>query len=90
LQWDTLLKDENWLGRFGVMTIGFLMLTVPTVISEVHINPAISHMGISQNMGNMEGKEVRFGSPASAGIGALLPRLFLQEVSIQCTIVLCH
>lgn len=51
---------------FGVMTIGFLMLTVPTVISEVHGNPAISHMGISQNMGNMEGKEVRFGSPASA------------------------
>ena len=51
---------------FGVMTIGFLMLTVPTVISEVHGNPAISHMGISQNMGNMEGKEVRFGSAASA------------------------
>lgn len=51
---------------FGVMTIGFLMLTIPTVISEVHGNPAISHMGISQNMGNMEGKEVRFGSAASA------------------------
>ena len=48
------------------MTLGFLLLLVPTVISEVHGNPAISHMGISQNMGNMEGKEVRFGSAASA------------------------
>lgn len=51
---------------FGVMTIGFLLLTIPTVISEVNGNPAIAHMGISQNMGNMEGKEVRFGSAASA------------------------
>jgi K+-transporting ATPase ATPase A chain len=51
---------------FGVMTIGFLLLTIPTIISEVNGNPAISHMGISQTMGNMEGKEVRFGSAASA------------------------
>lgn len=51
---------------FGVMTIGFLLLTIPTVIAETNGNPAISHMGISQTMGNMEGKEVRFGSAASA------------------------
>lgn len=51
---------------FGVMTIGFLLLTIPTVITEVNGNPAISQMGISQTMGNMEGKEVRFGSAASA------------------------
>ena len=51
---------------FGVMTVGFLMLMIPTVISEVNGNPAISDMGISQVMGNMEGKEVRFGSAASA------------------------
>lgn len=51
---------------FGVMTVGFLMLMIPTVISEVNGNPAISDMGISQTMGNMEGKEVRFGSAASA------------------------
>jgi len=51
---------------FGVMTIGFLLLTIPTVISEVNGNPAVSNMGISQTMGNMEGKEVRFGSAASA------------------------
>lgn len=51
---------------FGVMTIGFLLLMIPTVVSEVNGNPAISEMGISQTMGNMEGKEVRFGAAASA------------------------
>lgn len=51
---------------FGVMTIGFLLLVIPTVVSEVNGNPAISEMGISQAMGNMEGKEVRFGAAASA------------------------
>lgn len=51
---------------FGVMTVGFLLLMIPTVATEMNGNPAISHMGISQTMGNMEGKEVRFGSAASA------------------------
>lgn len=51
---------------FGVMTIGFLLLTIPTIITEVKGNPAISKMGIAQTIGNMEGKEVRFGATASA------------------------
>ena len=51
---------------FGVMTLGFLLLLVPTVISEINGNHAIEKMGITQNMGSMEGKEVRFGSAASA------------------------
>lgn len=51
---------------FGVMTIGFLLLTIPTVITEMKGNPAISNMGIDQSMGNMEGKELRFGAAASA------------------------
>jgi K+-transporting ATPase ATPase A chain len=51
---------------YSVMTLGFLILLIPTVISEMNGNPAISHMGISQNMGSMEGKEVRFGAAASA------------------------
>ncbi|WP_374446086.1 potassium-transporting ATPase subunit KdpA [Epilithonimonas sp.] len=58
-------RKLSWM-VFGVMTIGFLLLMVPTVISEVNGNPTISNMGISQAMGNMEGKEVRFGSAASA------------------------
>ncbi|MEO5685321.1 MAG: potassium-transporting ATPase subunit KdpA [Chitinophagaceae bacterium] len=51
---------------FGVMTVGFLLLLIPSVYYEMHGNPAISHMGILQNLGSMEGKEVRFGPAASA------------------------
>jgi K+-transporting ATPase ATPase A chain len=51
---------------FGVMTIGMLTLLIPTMIAEHNGNPAISHMGINQSAGSMEGKEVRFGAPASA------------------------
>ena len=51
---------------WGVMTVGFLLLVVPAIYAEVQGNPAISHMGIAQPGGNMEGKEVRFGSVASA------------------------
>lgn len=51
---------------FGVMTIGFLLLVIPTIINEMNGNPAIGKMGIAQAMGSMEGKEVRFGSAASA------------------------
>lgn len=51
---------------FSVMTIGFLLLMIPTVITEVNGNPAIAKMGVAQAMGNMEGKEVRFGSEASS------------------------
>ncbi|MFL9845118.1 potassium-transporting ATPase subunit KdpA [Flavobacterium rhizosphaerae] len=50
---------------YGVMTLGFLLLLIPSVISEMNGNPAIHDMGIQQ-MGSMEGKEVRFGSAASA------------------------
>ena len=58
-------KKLSWT-IYSVMTLGFLLLLIPTVISEMNGNPAISHMGIAQDMGSMEGKEVRFGSAASA------------------------
>lgn len=51
---------------FGVMTVGFFLLLIPTIINEMNGNPAIAKMGINQAMGSMEGKEVRFGSAASA------------------------
>lgn len=50
---------------FGVMTVGFLLLAVPTVIMEMNGNPAIGQMGIDQSLGAMEGKEIRFGAAAS-------------------------
>lgn len=51
---------------YGVMTLGFLALLIPAVTSEMYGSPTIEKMGISQAMGSMEGKEVRFGSAASA------------------------
>ena len=51
---------------FGVMTIGFLCLLTPSVYYELKGNPAITNMGIDQSLGSLEGKEMRFGSAASA------------------------
>ena len=58
-------KKISWM-IFGVMTIGFILLTIPTIVFEMNGNRAIANMGIAQEMGSMEGKEVRFGSAASA------------------------
>lgn len=51
---------------YSVMTLGFLLLLVPTIIAENNGNPALSQLGIAQQLGNMEGKEIRFGATASA------------------------
>lgn len=58
-------KKIAWM-IFGVMTIGMLLLLIPSVNSELGGSPAIAKMGISQATGAMEGKEVRFGPTASA------------------------
>ena len=58
-------KKLAWM-IFGVMTIGFLLLLIPSVYYEMKGNPAITKMGMLQNLGSMEGKEVRFGPAASA------------------------
>ena len=58
-------KKFAWM-IFGVMTLGFLLLLFNAVYFEMHGNPAIAKMGISQPLGSMEGKEVRFGPAASA------------------------
>ena len=51
---------------YAVMTIGFLSLLIPAVMSEMNGSTNIHQLGIAQNMGSMEGKEVRFGAAASA------------------------
>jgi K+-transporting ATPase ATPase A chain len=58
-------RKLSWM-IFGVMTIGMLLLLIPTVSGELSGNPAIAKMGVSQLSGSMEGKEVRFG-PAISG-----------------------
>jgi len=56
---------------FGIMTIGLLCLLIPTVITEIHGNPEITKMGVTQATGAMEGKEVRFG-PAASGYWSIV------------------
>lgn len=50
---------------YGVMLVGFLMGVGINVSQEMGGNPRIDAMGIAQNGGSMEGKEVRFGSAAT-------------------------
>ena len=62
----------------AVMTVGFLLLLGNAVYNEMNGNPMIAKMGISQPLGSMEGKEVRFG-PAASATGVLQQQL-LQMV----------
>lgn len=50
---------------FGVMLIAFLAGAAVNIGEEMKGNPAIHSLGIAQENGNMEGKEVRFGSAAT-------------------------
>jgi len=70
--------NEKRFGRmiFIVMAIGLLLVTIPIIMQEVKGSPAISAMGVPNTSGNMEGKEVRFGSFYSAyysGINMAIP-----------------
>ena len=51
---------------FGVMSIGFLSLMAMNVAIETAGNPMVQKIGADISLGNMEGKEIRFGSAASA------------------------
>jgi K+-transporting ATPase ATPase A chain len=57
-------RKMSWM-IFGVMTLGFLALVIPTVIWEMKGNPAIAQTGVNMAAGAMEGKETRIGSAAS-------------------------
>lgn len=51
---------------FAVMSILFVIGLVICFAAESAGNPALEKVGLSQSMGNMEGKEVRFGIAQSA------------------------
>lgn len=51
---------------FGVMSIGFLSLMAMNVAIEMEGNPLVEKLGADISLGNMEGKEIRYGSAASA------------------------
>ncbi len=61
-----LKKKKLSLMIWGVMTVGFLLLVMPTIVTEIGGNPHVEAMGVDVSQGNMEGKEVRFGSATSA------------------------
>lgn len=51
---------------FGAMTVLFVLFCSINIYYEVKGNTAIDKLGIAQNIGSMEGKEVRLGSAATA------------------------
>jgi K+-transporting ATPase ATPase A chain len=58
-------KKQGW-AIFAAMTVLFLMGLPICYFAEKSGNPALAHIGLNQLMGNMEGKEVRFGVGQSA------------------------
>lgn len=64
-------KQKSVFGRegrsiFAAMSILFVIGLCVCVWAESQGNPALEEVGLSQSMGNMEGKEVRFGVAQSA------------------------
>ena len=57
-------KQAAWI--FGVMLFAFTAGIFVSVPQEMGGNPNIDEMGIAQDLGSMEGKEIRIGSAASA------------------------
>jgi K+-transporting ATPase ATPase A chain len=51
---------------FGVMTFLFVIFCAINIYYETKGNPAIDKLGVAQNIGSMEGKEVRLGAAATA------------------------
>ena len=58
-------KKQAW-AIFTAMAILFLMVLPIAYYAESAGNPALANAGLSQSMGNMEGKEVRFGIAQSS------------------------
>jgi K+-transporting ATPase ATPase A chain len=56
---------QGW-AILAAMTLLLTVMAVVAIRSETQGNPALASMGIDQSMGNMEGKEVRFGAASSA------------------------
>ena len=58
-------KKQAWV-IFSAMAFLFLMVLPVVYFSEAAGNPVLANAGLSQSMGNMEGKEVRFGIAQSS------------------------
>ncbi len=58
-------ERQGW-ALFGSMGALFIAGAIACSLAEAQPNPALRGLGIEQSAGNMEGKEARFGTPASA------------------------
>ncbi len=58
-------RRQGW-AIFGAMSVLFLASVAVVFFAERHATPAQQFAGILHSSGNMEGKEVRFGTPGSA------------------------
>ncbi|MCE0451940.1 MULTISPECIES: potassium-transporting ATPase subunit KdpA [Brevibacillus] len=58
-------RKQGWV-IFGAMFVMFLAFLITAYANEGNGNPALERAGLSQEMGSMEGKEVRFGIAQSA------------------------
>ncbi len=56
---------QGW-ALFAAMSVIFLLGTAVCYWAETQPNDAIAGLGIDQSVGNLEGKEIRFGVPLSA------------------------
>ncbi|MFT0735886.1 potassium-transporting ATPase subunit KdpA [Ralstonia wenshanensis] len=56
---------QGW-AVLAAMTVLFAVLAVFLAWTELHANPMLANLGIDQAVGNMEGKETRFGIVASS------------------------
>jgi K+-transporting ATPase ATPase A chain len=56
---------QGW-ALFAAMSVIFLAGTAACYWAEARDNPALAGLGIDQAVGNLEGKEIRFGVPLSA------------------------
>ncbi len=56
---------QGW-AILAAMTLLLVAMAGVGIWAESHGNPAFASLGIDQSMGNMEGKDVRFGAAASA------------------------
>jgi K+-transporting ATPase ATPase A chain len=58
-------QKQGW-AIWAAMSVLFLAGVAVCYPAEAHGNPAMSGLGVEQSLGNMEGKETRFGVAASA------------------------
>lgn len=59
-------KPKVGFAFFAAMTVVFISFVAISVYFEMQGNSKITEMGIDNSLGNMEGKEVRFGTAASS------------------------